>query len=156
MKCNIFLSFLRYMLMAFLFFCDSGQQEGAATFDTAPIALKVLRCNNYQKYRNSCKLFPNRRCVQEKTFLVSFLATWGKDCASVNVLFCCQTRGKQREKGQCHILVWSTPERVESRQVRKQSAQIWLSFSSVAVACRTDGVWASRRAMLVQEKPKSM
>lgn len=30
------------MLMAFLFFCDSGQQEGAATFDIAPIALKVF------------------------------------------------------------------------------------------------------------------
>lgn len=146
------------MLTAF-FFLTQVSRKVPLPLTQHPIALKVLRCNNYQRYKNSGKLFPNV-CIR-KHFLVLFSRNMEKRLLAW--MFCFAVRHEENKgmdflfliKGRYKIWVWP-PERVESRQVRKRSAQIWPSFISVAVACWTDGVWASRRAMLVQEKPKSM
>ena len=112
LKCNTFLSFFALYAHGF-FFCDSGQQEGATTFEQHRTAPKVLWCNNYKRYRNSCQLLSNgMRHAQEKTFLASFCSR--KDCASMNVLLCSAVRREGNKgmnfhslKGQHHILVWS-------------------------------------------------
>lgn len=138
MKCNTFFFFL-----FILFFCIKCSLFLGGVFVTQvsrkvqlpltrrPIALKVLCCNNYQKYRNSCK--------HENIFWYIFLQHGEKTVLAW--MFCFAVRHKENKgmdflfsiKGQYHILVWSTPECVETRQVRKRSAQIWLSFISVAV-----------------------
>lgn len=71
-------------MIYFFLFGGSGQQEGAAAFDlltwrfyaVTTTTRSIETAVNYSQTGNMCR---------RKHFLVYFLATWRKDCASVNV-----------------------------------------------------------------------